>query len=94
MADSVWEKNACVRVTGRACISPTVRADIRYDHIAMANRQPEISATTTEAYSALQMALCSCACTRGSSVWYRPVCTSCRGRMTTHTSTYMNSSGQ
>ena len=49
--ESAWERNACVRVTGRACISPTVRVVIRYDHTAIAMKQPNSSDMTTEPYT-------------------------------------------
>ena len=95
----MWEKNACVRVTGRACISPTVRPDIRYDHTAMAAKQPNSRDMTTEAGMDRMMTLCCRSCSTvmmpsATPSHSRLADSICMGRITTHTATYKNSSGQ
>ena len=49
----LWLRNCSVRVTGSACSRPTARVVIRYDHTAIAVRQPKSSAMTIEPNSAL-----------------------------------------
>lgn len=89
-----WLKNCCVRFTGRACISPMVRGVIRYDHTAMAVRQPKISPIMMEAYSVSCMVLCSAARTCMVTASQRLTFSSCKGSIMTHTAAYRNSSGQ
>ena len=91
-AASVWEKNACVRVTGRVCSSPTVRPFIRYDHTAIAMKQPNSRDMTTDAVMVSTTRLC---CVTSSRVRLRFTVSRqslvlrsiCMGRITTHTAT-------